>query len=1357
MSKAKQAMQSWDNSTRVAKEQKQSAPAHPGRAQAAAKNLQDIQVSVANNVYVRTSTPEHLEAIIERLHDPKGKAASDAAALITRACTVEGISKTKKLYQAVQLLKDVGKADDAAALEALTKIPLPLLERGKYKTGYVNPSDSLEKAKGLFKNSLQSAIWSGIIPAGNRKEKQAVTGHSQLICLDFDKIPSAHLQIAKFTAALEDHSILTFYGPSMDGFKCVVWVDFDFSVVTDWSNDDYHKAVYDQVKRHYESLLFNQGIKADISCDNVNRHCFLPYRPKASLNTAADPLKINSEEVYEIIDKARERRADDRKEALKRLAELESLGIDIDPTTALNEARRTTDRFSEFAPYESGKGRHYYTKDFILNALKLGVQKADVYEYCESEFTDIAARGDFDYTNAQNIIEWSYKAHADKIGKDLHKLVKEAPAADLERLTDWKPKTAAQLEPFLYFPKNPIRLGDPRRPWFGQYIKEAMGIIKKYPFTIFVSPTNRGKTQGSTKQGEIWNDGTLFNKETIEKTRGLAFEVAKEKAAQVFICMPVKMLGKQKAKGATIPYIDGDTPAEERRKILKTSRVIITTFATVPNIAKGRFFLFIDEMPSLVDDGFKDKGERKDNHRLWECMGKAQGVIGLTATPSPLMDLPENAPRPGCSFKYVFLDLPHRNKLFTNSIFYTGNAARTWVPYLAERIKKEPGKKFLVRVNSIDQARAAAAELAARNAMTEGKRAYLLNSKTQKETYFDTVLNDSTLPGDAAVVFFTCIGDVGLDYKDKDIAEMLFIVGRHGASIRDTRQAAKRAREIDLMFTIFLPDREPEEWKGSLMNEYRRHSKGLIDEANGYNYRLSRRETEGENTLTSFAALDSSEFMTDRDGRAKPFLLAAIREAERAALAAMDRDTFLSAFLAEEPAAELQAVYKSKGANIPTFDKKLWEIREERRICDGLLGNELLKDQNVVFAVYLYAKEAGKEGTARKIKEVFGETVIMDKALEAYKRLREGERDLLEGSSLMYVNSFCELRAKGMTLEGVKSFWRQTTEADRAARRESIEKRKTAALEAITAAEKANETHSENIAKNRNPELEDIQAKIKVHEGIIANAKERKREASADLERDDLNKRSREARRKRIGAAEATISRRRAMIQNLADRAAKAPKRPAELKGYIESNRNLIGYKITQIQRLEKSLQYLESEPKEMVSIRENVYRNVLRSASNSLLVYAYEKKHLRRRLDNESYVMAERLATIQRHLRRNLNRPRTIQNLVDVVSRVWSKNKSFRMKESRALSIVESLFEVTYKGRGDTRRATLVKCKNMQFFCTKYGFEVSSLNPYKSGICGAFLQQNSNYNYTNNNITGYTATTFSHSWWESPGAVWNK
>lgn len=94
---------------------------------------------------------------------------------------------------------------------------------------------------------------------------QYIEMYSSFIHLDFDKLTPEQLETAKEIIAKIPYTFLCFVSPSGNGLKVFVEVN---------TGMEHHEIAYQQVQKFYEKAT---GLKADPSCKDITRLCFMSY------------------------------------------------------------------------------------------------------------------------------------------------------------------------------------------------------------------------------------------------------------------------------------------------------------------------------------------------------------------------------------------------------------------------------------------------------------------------------------------------------------------------------------------------------------------------------------------------------------------------------------------------------------------------------------------------------------------------------------------------------------------------------------------------------------------------------------------------------------------------------------------------------------------------------------------------------------------------------------------------------------------------------------------------------------------------------------------------------------------------
>jgi hypothetical protein len=135
--------------------------------------------------------------------------------------------------------------------------------RSLLKEGKAEEAQELKKKLPAF---TPSAVFKA------RRVKEEVEMYTSCIHLDFDKLRDEQIAKAKEVLSKNPQVIIVFISPSGHGIKL-------FVEVTTGIQD--HDLAYQQVQEYYEDLT---GLKADPSCKDITRLCFVSYDPELYMN-----------------------------------------------------------------------------------------------------------------------------------------------------------------------------------------------------------------------------------------------------------------------------------------------------------------------------------------------------------------------------------------------------------------------------------------------------------------------------------------------------------------------------------------------------------------------------------------------------------------------------------------------------------------------------------------------------------------------------------------------------------------------------------------------------------------------------------------------------------------------------------------------------------------------------------------------------------------------------------------------------------------------------------------------------------------------------------------------------------------
>ncbi len=147
-----------------------------------------------------------------------------------------------------------------------------LLEQGKTE-------EAANKKKQLLAFT-PSAVFS------EKRQMPFLEMYSGFVHLDFDKLTTDQLDAAFKVIAEIPYTFLCFISPSGNGLKVFIEVNTEI---------EHHDIAYLQVQKHYEDAT---GLKADPSCKDITRLCFMSYHPGLFKNIRNEKFKVQLPEIF---------------------------------------------------------------------------------------------------------------------------------------------------------------------------------------------------------------------------------------------------------------------------------------------------------------------------------------------------------------------------------------------------------------------------------------------------------------------------------------------------------------------------------------------------------------------------------------------------------------------------------------------------------------------------------------------------------------------------------------------------------------------------------------------------------------------------------------------------------------------------------------------------------------------------------------------------------------------------------------------------------------------------------------------------------------------------------------------------
>jgi hypothetical protein len=244
------------------------------------------------------------------------------------------------------------------------------ISSGKYKAEVEEIRSLLEKGKTEEATTKKKQLLA-FTPSAVFSEKRQMPFlemYSGYVHLDFDKLTKKQLDAAFKVIAEIPYTFLCFISPSGNGLKVFIEVN---------SEIEHHDLAYLQVQKFYEEAT---GLKADPSCKDITRLCFMSYDPNLFINS--------SNKIFEIkINK-------------------------MNNPTKLNDIQQSIKDCiyltNKSVKYSEGS-RNNYIYQLASHANRKGIQQSEILQYCLNSY-DI---GDKEVKTTINSV---YKNHKNEYG-----------------------------------------------------------------------------------------------------------------------------------------------------------------------------------------------------------------------------------------------------------------------------------------------------------------------------------------------------------------------------------------------------------------------------------------------------------------------------------------------------------------------------------------------------------------------------------------------------------------------------------------------------------------------------------------------------------------------------------------------------------------------------------------------------------------------------------------------------------------------------------------------------------------------------------------------------------------------------
>jgi hypothetical protein len=162
------------------------------------------------------------------------------------------------------------------------------IANGKYKAEVEEIRALLEqgKAEEATNKKKQLLAFTPSAVFTEKRQMPYLEMYSGFVHLDFDKLTPEQLDMAFKVIAEIPYTFLCFISPSGNGLKVCIEVN---------TGIEYHDTAYLQVQQYYEEAT---GLKADQSCKDITRLCFMSYHPRLYKNIRNEKFKVQLPEIF---------------------------------------------------------------------------------------------------------------------------------------------------------------------------------------------------------------------------------------------------------------------------------------------------------------------------------------------------------------------------------------------------------------------------------------------------------------------------------------------------------------------------------------------------------------------------------------------------------------------------------------------------------------------------------------------------------------------------------------------------------------------------------------------------------------------------------------------------------------------------------------------------------------------------------------------------------------------------------------------------------------------------------------------------------------------------------------------------
>lgn len=247
-------------------------------------------------------------------------------------------------------------------------------------------------AKSDLKKKLPGVTWSGFFDTGRAKNK--LTDHSNLICIDIDKLDNDTLVDYRQKLSTDPYTFSLFTSPSGNGLKVIFVIEPTFRL-----SNEMHLSSYLYIQSY---LKKTHSIDIDESGKDSSRLCFLSSDKDLYINHCCEFFSMSD------ISMLSEEKTPTVRKQVKKVEEntnstnIPSLAEKIDRMVSFTDKKMS---------YSEGN-RNNYIHLFAANCCREGIEQQDCVDFCLSSFAD------YNESEMLSTIKSAYTANSANFGKN---------------------------------------------------------------------------------------------------------------------------------------------------------------------------------------------------------------------------------------------------------------------------------------------------------------------------------------------------------------------------------------------------------------------------------------------------------------------------------------------------------------------------------------------------------------------------------------------------------------------------------------------------------------------------------------------------------------------------------------------------------------------------------------------------------------------------------------------------------------------------------------------------------------------------------------------------------------------------